>query len=480
MSNFALERGIELEEAYGMKPIAPKSVHQPRQPAGSQSTPAAAIKRRQFLKSSAVIGASTLILPRLKLFGAGAPSNKLNIALIATGHRAQEHFAGVSRENVVALCDMNEQHLASAAKKFSKAKLYADWRKCLEQKDIEAIVCCTLDHTHAFVTNWAMNRGKHVFCEKPLVNSVEEARVIRATWLKHKDKLATQVGTQRHQFANFNRVHEMIRDGAIGKLEEVSAWGNRKVPRAGYLPSEGDPPSYINYDLWLGPSAFHPYNSEYFKGGCLHWNMHWDFGSGQVGDMGSHTMDLAWNAIEAGLPTSAEGKGDPFNPEVTPVKLETHFDIPANSWRSAIKVSWYQGGAMPESPSPAIDLEKIGHGVLFEGSSGYLVADFQSRFLMPQGNESDLTYYKPRSKAEQFPPIANFQQEWINACKGSLKTSCNFGYAADMIEMMLLGLVAYRVGKKIAYDGATGRVTDCGEANDLLRHTYRKGWTLDG
>jgi predicted dehydrogenase len=439
------------------------------------------IKRRHFLKSSAVFGASTLILPRLKLFGADAPSNKLNIALIATGHRAQEaHFAGVAKENVVAICDVHKDHLATAAKKFPKAKQYEDWRICLDQKDIDAIVCCTLDHTHAFVTNWAMNRDKHVFCEKPLVNSVEEARIVRTNWLKHKNKIATQVGTQRHANPNFNRVREMIRDGAIGKLQEVSAFGNRVVPRPGYMPSEGDPPGTINYDLWLGPSPFHPYNSEYFKGGCLHWNMHWDWGTGQVGDMGSHTMDLAWNAIEAGLPTTAEGKGDPFNPEVTPVKLVTHFDIPANSWRDAIKVSWYQGGAFPECPFPAIDLNKVGHGVVFEGSSGALIAGFGERLLMPQGNENDLTYYKQRPKSEQFPPIGNFEQEWIKACKGNLKTSCDFGYATDMIEMMLLGLVAYRVGKKIKYDGATGKVMDSPEANELLRHTYRKGWTLDG
>ncbi len=438
------------------------------------------MRRRKFLKSTGAFGASVLILPRLKIFGADAPSNKLNIALIATGHRAQEHFAGVAQENVVAICDVNEQHLASAAKKFPKAKQYIDWRECLEQKDIEAIVCCTLDHTHAFVTNWAINRDKHVFCEKPLVNSIEEARIIRANWQKHKNKIATQVGTQRHQHSNFNRVREMIRDGAIGKLEEVNAFGNRIIPRAGYLPSEGDPPGYIHYDLWIGPAPFHPYNSAYFKGGCLNWNMHWDFGSGQVGDMGSHTMDLAWNAIEAGLPTSAEGKGDPFNPEVTPVKLETHFEIPANSWRGPITVSWYQGGAFPETPYSAIDLNRIGHGVVFEGSKGCLIADFQSRLLMPRGNDGDLTYYKIRPKAEQFPPMGNFQQEWIKACKGNLKTSCDFGYATDMIEMMLLGLVAYRVGKKIKYDGASGRVTDCDEANALLSHSYRKGWTLDG
>jgi predicted dehydrogenase len=437
------------------------------------------MKRRQFLKSSAFIGAG-LILPRIKLFGANAPSNKLNIALIATGHRAKDHFDVMSHENVVAICDINEQHLNAAAEIFPKAKKYVDWRKCLEQKDIDAIVCCTLDHTHAFITNWAMNRGKHVYCEKPLVNTVEEARLIRKTWQKHKHKLATQVGTQRHQFRNFNRVREMIVDGAVGKLLEVSAWGNRKERRDGYLPSEGNPPGYIHYDLWLGPAPFHPYNSTYFKGGCLKWDMYWDFGSGQVGDMGSHTMDLAWNAIDAGLPTSAEGKGDPFNPDVTPVKLETHFEIPANRWRSPIKVSWYQGGALPETPTRAIDLQSIDHGVMFEGTEGCLVSDFTTHVLFPEGKDADMTYYEPRPKWALLPTMGNFQQEWINACKGSLKTSCDFGYGCDMIEMMLLGLVAYRAGKKIHYDGAAGRVTDCAAANEFLRHTYRKGWTLNG
>jgi predicted dehydrogenase len=445
------------------------------------------IGRRGFLKSGALVGAGAMILPRLKLFGVDAPSNKLNIALIATGHRAKDHFASMGKESVVAICDVHEQHLNEAGEKFfPKAKRYADWRKCLEQKDIDAIVCCTLDHTHAFVTNWAMNRGKHVYCEKPLVNTVEEARVIRATWHKNKNKLATQVGTQRHEFKNFNRVRELIRDGVIGELQEVSAWGNRQERRDGYPPSEGNPPPYINYDLWIGPAPFHPYNSVYFKGGCLKWNMFWDFGSGQVGDMGSHTMDLAWNALDAGLPTTAEGKGDPFNPEVTPVKLVTKFDIPANDWRPGIPVSWYQGGAMPEDPPmKAIDLSQIDHGVMFEGTKGYLISSFTQRIIIPINNdtthdEADMTYYKPRAKDAVLPAMPIFQREWINACKGDLKTSCNFGYATDMIEMMLLGLVAYRVGKKIKYDGATGQVTDCPEASQYLGHKYREGWTLNG
>jgi predicted dehydrogenase len=442
------------------------------------------VKRRQFLKSMAFAGGTALILPRLKLFGADAPSNKLNVALMGTWGRAEAHFDALSRENVVAICDVNEEHLAFGAAKFPKAKQYVDWRVCMEQKDIDAVVCCTLDHTHAFIANWAMNRGKHVYCEKPLANSVAEARLIRATWLKNKDKLATQVGTQRHSFENFNRVREMIQDGAIGQLQEVSAWGNRQLRKPGYLPAQGEPPSSLHFDLWLGPSPAHPYNPGYFAGAsgmnCLSWNMYWDFGSGQVGDMGSHTMDLAWNAIDAGLPTSAAGKGDPFNSEVTPVKLETHFQIPANDWRQAITVSWYQGGAMPETPFHSIDLNTIDHGALFEGSKGSIVADFQNRILFPQGDESNLTYYKPRAKEALLPPLGNFQQQWINACKGNLKTSCDFGYGSDMIEMMLLGLVAYRAGKKINYDGVTGEVTDCPEANDYLRHTYRDGWTLNG
>ena len=450
------------------------------------------MKRRQFLKSVAFTGAVGLILPRTTLFGADAPSNKLNVALIGTWGRGEAHFGALASENVVALCDVNEDHLAFGAKRFPDAKTYVDWRKCLEQKDINAVVCCTADHTHSFVANWAMNRGYHVYCEKPLANSVEEARVVRATYLKNKNKLATQCGTQRHEIENFNRVRELILDGAIGELRDVCAWGDRQVyppgfnrgQRLTYLPAEGEPPAGFNWDLWLGPSPSHPWNKGYIKGGsgmnCLSWNMFWDFGSGQVGDMGSHTMDLAWNALDAELPTSAEGKGDDFNPEVTPIKLHTQFDIPANNWRPAIKLSWYQGGAMPESPTRFLDLKKIDHGAMFEGTKGYLVSSFDQRALYPTGSKGDLTYYKPRSKEQLIPRLGNFQKQWIDAAKGSLKTSCDFDYAGKMIEMMLLGLVAYRVGKKISYDGAAGKVSDSPEANELLARKYRQGWTING
>jgi len=441
------------------------------------------MKRRDFLKTAAT-GAGWLILPSGVLSGANAPSNKLNVALIGTWGRALAHLDTIASENVVALCDVNEDHIASAAKKFPNAKTYVDWRKCLDQKGLDAVICCTTDFTHAFVANWALNRGLHCYCEKPLGNNVAETRVVQANWLTKKNKLATQVGTQRHENPNFNRVQELIRDGAIGELKDAYAWGNRQIRRPGYLPAEGEPPKNLHYDLWIGPSPMHPYNPGYFSGGaganCLQWNMYWDFGSGQIGDMGSHTMDLVWDAIGPGLPTTAEAKGEPFNPEVTPVEFESHFDLPANQWHPAITVSWYQGGAMPRSPKEYVDLKKIGHGAMFKGSKGYLICDFDSRIVLPFGDDADMSYYNRREKDKMLPPVGHFQKEWTKACKGDLKTSCDFEYNGTMTEMMLLGLVAYRAGKKLEYDGAAGRVTNSPEANELLSRKYREGWTLNG
>ncbi|MHC4741602.1 MAG: Gfo/Idh/MocA family protein [Planctomycetota bacterium] len=442
-------------------------------------------QRREFLKSGIAAGAGLLILPGGSLMGAGAPSNKMNVALIGVGGRGGAHQRALADKNVggscnvVALCDVDRRHLATTAKKYPKAKLYEDWRKCLDQKDLDAVICCTTDHTHSFIANWSLNRDLHIFCEKPLANTVEEARVVRATYMKKKHKLATQIGTQRHAKPNFERIRELVIDGAIGELTDCYAWGNRQIRRDGYLPDAGDPPEHLNYDLWLGPSPYHPYNPGYI-GGCLKWNMYWDFGSGQIGDMGSHTIDLVWNVIDAELPATAKGEGEKYNPDVTPVELHTSFDFPANKWRGPITVHWYQGGMMPRSPKGYVDLKRIGHGAMFRGTRGYIICDYDSRIVLPFGDDADMAYYKVRDKKDMIPPLGHFLGEWINACKGDLKTHCDFKYAADAIETMLLGLVAYRVGKRIEYDGKTGRVTNSDKANELLGKEYRKGWTLNG
>jgi hypothetical protein len=441
------------------------------------------LNRRQFLKSAAATGTGLLILPSGTLFGANRPSNKLNVALIGVWGRGLAHYNTLKKENVVALCDVNEERFPEALKAFPGAKTYVDWRKCLEQKDIDAVVCCTPDHHHAHIAMWSMNRDKHIFMEKPIALSVEETRAVRALYLKKKNKLATQAGTQRHALPNFQRVKEMVRDGAVGQLQGAFAWGNRQLPRPGYLPAEGTPPSTLHWDIWLGPSPAHPYNPGYFKGkagaNCLEWNMFWDFGTGQVGDMGNHTMDLAWQAVDAIYPTAIEAKGDPFHPEVTPVKLVFHLEHPANDWRGPIRVSWYQGKEFPTSPKRFIDFDGIGHGAMFKGTAGVLLADFNSRMLLPDA-KSDLTHYKIRPKDQVIPEIGDFQDQWIKACKGDpTKTTCNFDYNGLLTENMALGLVAYRAGKKIKYDGKTGK-TDDANANQYLGRKYRSGWPLNG
>jgi len=441
------------------------------------------VSRRNFMKSAA-FGAGLMVLPSGTLFGQNTPNNKLNIALIGAWGRAEAHYEGLVRENVVALCDVDENHLAVAAKHFPQAKHYVDWRKCLDQKDIDAVVCCTPDSTHAFIALWSLNRDCHVYMEKPLGLSVEEIRLVREAWLKKKGKLAVQHGTQRHAKPNFDRIKELVQDGAIGELESVSTWGDRQLRRPGYPAASGNPPSTLHYDLWIGPSPYHPYSPEYFSGdpgaNCLQWNMYWDFGAGQVADMGSHTMDIAWNAIDASLPTSAYAFGEEYNPEVTPVELTMQFEVPANSWRPAIEVAWYQGGAMPQSPLSPVDLNKIHHGALFKGSKGHLVCSFDDRILIPADDSSDMTYYTPRPKEKVASPMGNFQQEWINACKGDCKTTCDFEYAGNKMEMMMLGLAAYRAGEKLEYDGAAGRITNNEAANELLKRSYRPGWDLIG
>ena len=540
------------------------------------------MQRRDLLKTAA--GAGLTILRSGTLRGQNAPSNKLHVALIGVWGRGTAHYNVLRNENVVALCDVNDNRTKEGVQIFPNAKTYWDWRRCLDQKDIEAVVICTADHHHAFIANWALNRGMHVYCEKPLGITVEEARTVRANYLSKRTKLATQHGTQRHAYPNFERIRELILDGAVGELQTIHGWDSRQLPRPGYPAGEGLPPAFLHYEQWIGPSPYHPYSPQYFGGSsglnCLFWNMYRDFGVGQMGDMGAHTMDLLWNSIDAGAPTGIEVDqevSDKYDPNITPVKLKVTFDHPANSWRGPVQVVWYQGGLKPNAPKNYIDVSRIANGAIFEGTKGAILADFTTRVIIPNNDDGDMSYYKRRSKAETLPLIGGigqvtqapagrggraggggggrgaaqagrglpagfsampsaevgpngfpsvqmleggvpaalglpntgvqnilaaeqagrtapaggdvFQGEWIAACKGmnanavhgtSSKTHCDFDYSGSMIEQMLLGLVAHRAGKKLAYDPAAGRVTNMSEANDWLKRTYRSGWTLNG
>lgn len=520
------------------------------------------MNRRQLLGRAAGL----TILKSGLLRGQTAPSNRLNVALIGVWGRGTAHYNSLRNENVVALCDVNDIRTREAAQIFPKAKLHWDWRRVMEQKDVEAVVICTADHHHAFIANWALNRGMHVFCEKPLGISVEEVRTVRANYLRQRGKVATQHGTQRHAYPNFERIRELILDGAIGELKRVHSWDARELPRPGYPQAEGNPPKELHYEQWIGPSPYHPYSPQYFGGSnglnCLFWNMYRDFGVGQMGDMGAHTMDLVWNMVDAGAPETVDidwDVSDKYHPEICPVKLKAHFTHKANGWRGPIELVWYQGGLKPDAPRSYVDLSRVGNGAIFEGTKGSIFADFTSRVILPNNDDGDMSYYKRRSKDELLPLVSGtgqptqgpprrpgtpaplpkgftampsaqpgktgwadvqflenglpaalglpnpnvesilagnpqsapdpFQLEWLNACKGkndklvfgtSTKTNCDFDYAGTMMEQMLLGLVAHRVGKKLEYDGEKGVVTNSTEANGYLKRQYRANWKLDG
>ncbi|MCP4375799.1 MAG: Gfo/Idh/MocA family oxidoreductase [bacterium] len=434
------------------------------------------VTRRKFLEGSAAAGLAVVAAPAI-LKGRNL-NNKLNIACIGVGGRGRADLNGVRSENIVALCDVNGKSLARAAKGFPGAKTYADWRKCLEQKDIDAVVCATTDHTHAFISMWAMNRGKHVYCEKPLANSVEEARLVREKYLKNKDKIATQHGTQIHATDNYRRVVELIRAGAIGTPKSARVWCSR-IPKGGdYLPAVTPVPADANWDLWIGPSQMHPYNPGYF-GNCLTWNRFWDFGSGQIGDMGSHMMDLATWGLDLGLASGCKATGSKQSKATVPTWLTAEWEHPANDWRPAVEVYWYDGGKKPGMPSGVFNRDKMFKGVIFRGTKGTIVADYSYRIMMMTG---DMTHYKSPKPEELIPKSPGHHKEWIIACKTGKPTLCNFDYAGKFIENNMLSLVAYRVGKKLAWDssGKSLKATGCPEADQYIKKTYRKGWVLDG
>ncbi|MCP4259409.1 MAG: Gfo/Idh/MocA family oxidoreductase [Planctomycetes bacterium] len=436
------------------------------------------MKRRTFLKQGTMAGAGLVILKSGILKAGNSPNEKLNIAVIGVKGRGGGNLSGVKSENIVALCDVNAKNLAAAAKEFPRARTYVDWRRCLDQKNIDAVVCSTTDHTHAFVNIWAMNRGKHVYCEKPLANSVEEARLVRKTYLKNRHKIATQMGTQIHASDNYRRMVELIKGGAIGTVKEARVWCSRMPEGGSYLPGGTPIPDHINWDLWIGPSKMHPYNPGYFGGGCLKWNLYWDFGSGQIGDMGSHMMDMAYWALDLKLPTTCEAAGTPFNTDTCPQWLTAEWDHPANDWRPAVKIYWYDGGKRPGMPSKTFDPE-IMKGVLFKGDKGWLLADYSYRILMPR-MDSDMTQYKSPKPRDLIPPSPGHHNEWIIACKTGKPTLCNFDYSGALIENNMLALVSYRVGKKLQWDAKNLKATNCPEADQYIRKTYRKGWVLNG
>lgn len=428
--------------------------------------------RRDFLRTTAAIGAGYWVAGQTMAQESKSANEKLNLGVIGVASRGAANMSGCASENIVALCDVNAKHLDAAAKKFPQAKTYRDWRKLLDQKDIDAVIVSTTDHTHAFASVWAMRRGKHVYCEKPLAHSVHEARTMQDTY--KKAKVATQMGTQIHATDNYRRVVELIRGGAIGPVREAHVWCGRIGP-CPERPKETDPvPQELDWDLWLGPAPERPYHHTYVPGGCMNWEQHWDWGNGCLGDMGSHLIDLPFWALNLRDPLTAEAEGDVRSEECYPHWLKARWEHPANEIHPALTLYWYDGIQRPQSP-PGHDLSKWNIGVMFVGEKGKLLADYGKRILLPEDQYKD---YK--APDETIPKSLGHYQEWIQACKTGSPTLCNFDYSGKLVEHNLLGAVAFRVGKKLQWDPGKLEAINAPEAAKYIRTKYRDGWTLEG
>ncbi len=427
--------------------------------------------RRNFLRTTAVVGAGYWVAPRSLAQEPQSANEKLNLGVIGVAGRGAANIGGCASENIAALCDVNEKHLAAAAKKYPQAKTYRDWRKLLDQKDLDAVLVSTTDHTHAFASVWAMNRGKHVYCEKPLAHSVYEARVMQET--SKKTKVATQMGTQIHATDNYRRVVELIRGGAIGPVREVHVWCGRIGPCPERPTETPAVPAELDWDLWLGPAPYRPYHPSYLPG-CMTWEQHWDWGNGCLGDMGSHLIDLPFWALALRDPLTVEAEGDVRSEECYPHWLKARWEHPANQIHPGLTLCWYDGIQRPESP-PGHDLSKWSIGVMFVGEKGRLLADYGKRILLPEAQYKDYKAPEPT-----IPPSLGHYQEWIHACKTGAPTLCNFDYSGKLVEHNLLGTVAFRVGKKLQWDSGKLEALNAPEAAKYIRPPYREGWTLNG
>ncbi len=438
--------------------------------------------RRTFIKTAAM-GAGVLAAPAV-LRGRNL-NDKLNLAIIGSGGRGAANMARVESENIVALCDVNEDNLRRAAQAHPKARKSIDFRRLYDHAaEFDAVVVSTCEHTHAFATLPALQLSKHVYCEKPLTYNIKEARVIREA--AKKAGVATQMGTQIHAGENYRRVVELVQSGSIGSVREVHVWVNRAW---GWQPNEaaakkhkdivfvqGRPdksspiPSTLHWDLWLGPAPARPFNEVYFPG--PKWYRWWDFGNGTMSDLGSHWIDLPFWALQLKHPLSIEASGPKPNPEIAPASMKATYTYGADGERPPLKLTWYQGTQKPESWTNG-RIPQWPSGVLFVGSKGQLLSDYGKHMLLPEKRFAD---FQP---PEQFiPKSLGHHAEWIHACKTGAPTTCNFEYAGWLTEANHLGNVAYRAGKKLDWDSVGLRATNAPEAQRFIEREYRPGWSL--
>lgn len=468
--------------------------------------------RRDFVKASTLAASSFFIVPR-HVLGKGfiPPSDKLNIAGIGVGGKGKSDlsaFAASPNVNIVALCDVDDRRAAETRAAYPKAPYYRDFREMLakEGKTIDACSISTPDNTHAVATLAAMQLGKHVYTQKPLTHDIYEARILGQAAQKYK--VITQMGNQGGSGNGVRRMQEIYESGIIGDVHEVLTWTNRPVwPQAVPTDKTYPIPKELDFDLWLGPAPKVGYNEAFLP---WNWRGWWPYGTGALGDMACHIMDPVYRILPILYPNSVECsvsgswtftlRPQDHNPDWTPFSTSIHLNYPRNDGKGDIKVSWYDGGILPELPEELNPGEAFGNsdgGVLFIGSKGKLMADCygaKPRLLPLKDNE---ILNIPETIARV--PDENHYLQWVNACidgYGKGKVSSPFEYAAPFAESILIGNLAirswmlrdkpeaarsadrYNGRKKLFWDSKNMRITNYEPANQYVKREYRSGWDL--
>lgn len=417
---------------------------------------------------------------------ADSPNEKLNIGIIGAGGRGGANMGGVRSQNIYCLCDINGKTLEAAKAKHTGAKTTTDWREVVSDPAIDAVVISTADHHHAPAAIAAMRAGKHVYSEKPLAHSVQEARWMQEEYLKakEKDKVATQMGTQIHATDNYRRAVELVRSGAVGAIKQAHVWCGRSIKPLGEVELPEQPtPDWFNWDVWLGGAAERPYNEGYWKGGNLNWNRRWEFGNGVLGDMGSHLIDLPYWALDLQRPTSVKAEGTEADEFAAPPSQIVTWKHPKHGERPPLEVIWYHGPdgmkTMAERLQPMFgkdtNIGKWHIGVAFVGEDGAIAADYGKIVLSPGEKFAD--FKRPE---QSIPKSAGHYNEWLKACRGEGESLCNFDYSGKLIEHNLLGNVAHRaaLGEELKWNAEELIFEDHEAATALVSKEYRKGWEV--
>lgn len=435
--------------------------------------------RRDFFKASAAFGAGLWVVGSRAGLRGDMLNEAVNVAIIGAGGRGGAHVEGMPKAGgtIVALCDVDERQMRSAREANPRAKTYRDFRKMLDEmhKEIDAVAVATADHTHAVASVAAMKLGKHCYCEKPLTHSIHEARTMAR--VAGENRVASQMGNQGHSNDGARVTVETIRAGVLGPIKEVHAWTNRPIwPQGIEKRPEGQPvPPEVDWEAWLGPAAERPYSPDYHP---FKWRGWWDFGTGALGDMACHILDVAYWALELRNPstiemTDASGRND----ETGPKWSITEFQFPPRNGLAACKLTWYEGGKKP--PEDLFEGEKLGDGgslIVGEKGKAYITDDYGARFkLLP---EKDFEGFKPPPPTLVRSP--GHHKDFIEACRDPInRPACsNFHYAAGLTETVLLGVLAQRIGKKIEWDAAGMKAINCSEADAIITPEYRKDWSL--